>query len=230
MNVLCSKCGYPNKLKKISFKEPIQRFTCTRCGQETALKTGTVGACWDEKKQETTTGRSRYSLRRSFPGRRDPQIPEPDTVEPEEDLFPLPFPGEPSEENRGEAVNLTRIPKKFRIFAVLMALVIIAVALSTLGTIYYRLKATEAVNTAKTYVMESPEVAMAAGKPAKVELSQVQFAKDGRGLERARLAMKVTGADRTITVVTYLKKNGDWAVTSIRYLDSSGIERSLGPG
>lgn len=230
MKVLCSKCGYPNELKKVSFKEPTQRFTCRRCGQETVLKTGTVGVSPEAIKQEAAAGRRRQEARRPGPGRRDAQSPEPDVFEPGEDSFPFPFPREPSGEDRGEAVALARIPPKFRIFAVLMVLVIIAVALSTLGTLYYRIKATEAVNTAKTYVMESPEVAMAAGKPSKVELSQVQFAKDGRGGERARLAMKVTGTDRTITVVTYLKKNGAWAVTSIRYLDSSGTERSLGPG
>lgn len=230
MKVLCSKCGYPNELKKVSFKQPTQRFTCRRCGQETVLKTGTVGVSPEAMKQEAAAGRLRQEARRAGPGRRDARIPEPDVAEPGEDLFPFPFPRESSGEGRGEAVNLSRIPPKYRIFAVLLVLVIIAAALSTLGTLYYRLKATEAVNAARTYVMESPEVAMAAGKPAKVELSQVQFAKDGQGGQRARLAMKVTGADRTITVVTYLKKNGDWTVTSIRYLDSSGTERRLGPG
>ncbi|MCK9229320.1 MAG: hypothetical protein M0Q23_08560 [Syntrophales bacterium] len=225
MKVLCSKCGYPNDLKKVSFKEPTRRFTCGRCGQVTVLETGTIGVPEAIRQRETATVRRRFGIRRPVPGRRDTRGPEPDVPASGEDLFPLSR--EPSGEGRGEAEYPVKVPKKFRMFAVFMALVIVSVALSTLGTLYYRTKATEAVNTAKTYVMENPEVARVAGKPVKIELTQMQFIRDGQKIERARFAMKVTGADRTITVVTYLKKNGGWAVTSIRHLDSSGMERSL---
>ncbi|MDD5475990.1 MAG: hypothetical protein PHU03_05700 [Syntrophales bacterium] len=209
MRVLCSHCGYPNTIKKMSFEKPSQKFVCKQCGMETLLETGTIGS---RRYDEDLTRQVHDSRAAPLTHGED-----------EEELSAL----DREEEREDESRRGLKIRRRFRTIVALMLLIAISGGISVFGSFYFRMKATEAVKTAETFIKESREIEAMAGKPAKIELTGIQFAKDQDGSRRVRLTMIVTGEDDSVTVVLYMKKNDDWTITDARYLDVRGGEHRL---
>lgn len=198
MIIVCRNCGYPNKVKNVSFKTVYLRAICEKCGSETFVATGTVG----------DTSKWKAEARRG-----------------EGDLSSLLFMEEEPGSKRvsGHVGEGTLQTKTFsRSMAILLIFIVIPVLISTFNSLYNHFKTASAVNTAMSYVVESDEVETLTGSDISMELRRVKFTKTGDDVEWALVELKVAGSDGAgIVVINMEKKEDEWAVTSARFIDTA---------
>ena len=202
MIVICNNCGHPNNVKGFSFKTDHLKTVCKKCGFQTTIATGTTGVRQEPVKKEEAGEDIISSL-----------------FSTEE----TPFPEEgPLEEVEEEAYRRAQSKKFGRSIAILMLFLVVPVLVSTLGNIYTRIKTTEAVNTARTYVAESGDIASLTGSDVVMDVTGTQLVRDRDGTERARIEVDVSGRDGSGTVVVYMKRSGgEWIITAVHFIDPS---------